>query len=332
MFLKQPTYNNVDGILIGVFMSNENGDFSPEELAEFESQSEVPTSPEESSEPKEAKTEAEKIQDAIEELELKVNGKVIKEKINWNDKESLKKQIQMAKAAQEAFQERSSYKKNLEQAYEEQEKFLELLKSNPLSILGNKDLGLNLEELAEKILQSKIEEEMKSPEQLELEKMKKELEELQAEKKRVEEEKTQAEMARLEKEAAIQLENEISEAIEKGQLPKSPYITQKVAFIASRFYDNGLDVDMSEIIPIVNKMYINDMRDMLGKLPDEAVEDLVSQERVRAIRNKRIQAAKNSQKVAENKVTEISKEPVKKSQEKRMNPREFFKTLGTDGF
>ena len=89
---------------------------------------------------------------------------------------------------------------------------------------------------------------------------------------------------------------------------------------------------MSEIIPIVNKMYINDMRDMLGKLSDEAVEDLVSQERVRAIRNKRIQAAKNSQKVAENKVTKISKEPVKKSQEKRMNPREFFKTLGTDGF
>ena len=78
-------------------------------------------------------------QKAIEKLErsfkLKVNGKEIEEKIDLNNEAELVKRLQLAKAAQEAFQGQAASKKQLEQMNAEMNEFLHRLKSNPLEIL-----------------------------------------------------------------------------------------------------------------------------------------------------------------------------------------------------
>src|SRR5574343_659193 len=240
-------------------------------------------------------------QKAIEKLErsfkLKVNGKEIEEKIDLNNEAELVKRLQLAKAADSAFQERAATKKQLEQMNAEMNEFLHRLKSNPLEILKHPELGINLEQVAEMILQSKIEEEMKSPEQIELEKAKKRLQELEDERRELAEAKQKAEMERLEQEASQFIQQEIVSAIDTGELPNTPYIVNKMAQLLSVAYDNGIDIDAKDIVPIVKQAYIKDMKEMLGKLPDDLVEELVTADRVKGIRNKRIQAvkAKNAQ-------------------------------------
>mgnify|MGYP000730495121 CR=1 FL=1 len=109
-------------------------------------------------------------QKAIKEYLLKVNGKEIKTQIDLNDDERIKKALQLEAASQEAFQRAAAKDKELLQMNNQLDQFFKLLQENPLSILMNPELGLNAEEIANKILDKRIEEEMKSPEQKEIEK------------------------------------------------------------------------------------------------------------------------------------------------------------------
>lgn len=272
-------------------------------------------------------------QKAIEKLErsfkLKVNGKEIEEKIDLNNEAELVKRLQLAKAADSAFQERAATKKQLEQMNAEMNEFLHRLKSNPLEILKHPELGINLEQVAEMILQSKIEEEMKSPEQIELEKAKKRLQELEDERRELAEAKQKAEMERLEQEASQFIQQEIVSAIDTGELPNSPYIVNKMAQLLSVAYDNGIDVDAKDIVPIVKQAYIKDMKEMLGKLPDDLVEELVTADRVKGIRNKRIQAVKAKNAQSQVKIQDTGSKPIEKeSNKKPVYSKDFFKNLG----
>lgn len=296
-------------------MSGENegsidssADFSPEETAEFDA--EQSAVPEEQSPAAAAELKA--LEEKLEEFELKVNGKVIKEKVNVNDKARLQKAFQMEKAAQEAMAKSASSQKQIQQMEAEMDQFLQMLKNDPMKILSNPALGLKLEDMADKILAQKIEEASKSPEQIELEKARAKLEEYE---KKINDEKVareKAETERLQSEAEAHIQGEIMEAIESGSLPKSPYIINKMAQLASIAFENGVDVSMQDLAPIVNKMYKRDMREMMGSMKDDEIEELVSPDRIKAIRNARIQAARGKVAAATKIVDTGSKPQTKK--------------------
>lgn len=270
-------------------------DASPEEIAELDSQStETPDAALAAGIPsqEELANNPEKVQELIEELELKVNGKVIKEKVNLRDKARVQKAFQMEKAAQEAMAKSASSQKQIAQMEAEMDQFLQMLKSDPMKILSNPALGLKLEDMADKILAQKIEEASKSPEQVELEKARAKLAEYEQKIKEEETARQNAERERLESEAEQHIQGEIMEAIDAGTLPKSPYIINKMAQLANIAFKNGIDVNMKDLAPIVNKMYKRDMQDMVGKMKDDEIEELVSPDRIKAIRNARIQAAR----------------------------------------
>lgn len=296
-------------------MSGENegsidssADFSPEEAAEFDAE-QVPA---EST--SEVSAEQKALQEQINELEmeLKVNGKIIKEKVNLNDKARLQRAFQMEKAAQEAMAKSASSQKEIQRMNEEMDQFLQILKNDPMKILSNPALGLKLEDMADKILASKIEEASKSPEQIELEKARAKLAEYEQKIKDEETARQTAERQKLEADAEAHIQSEIMEAIDSGSLPKSPYIINKMAQLASIAFDNGIDVSMKDLAPIVNTMYKRDMQEMLGKLKDDEIEELVSSDRIKAIRNARIQAARGKISQASKIVDTGSKAPVKK--------------------
>jgi hypothetical protein len=295
-------------------MSNENegsldGDFSADEVAEFDAESGLPAEGIPSNE--ELAANPEKLAELIEEFELKVNGKTVKEKINMNDKGRIQKALQMEKAAQESFQKAANSQKQIAQMEAEMDQFLQMLKNDPMKILSNPALGLKLEDMADKILAQKIEEASKSPETLELEKARAKLEEYE---KRINEEKTARETAerqKLEADAEAHIQGEIMEAIDAGTLPKSPYIINKMAQLASIAFDNGVDISMKDLAPIVKKMYQRDMKEMMGGMKDDEIEELVSQDRIKAIRNARIQAARGKMAQATKVVDTGAKAPKK---------------------
>lgn len=271
-------------------------------------------------------------QEQWEEFNLKVNGKEITEKINLRDRERITKALQMEKAAQQAFQERAITAKQLAEIQEDVEEFLEQFTENPLSIVMNPEFNLSKEQkrqIAEAILREDLEDSQKTPEQLALEETKRRYEELLAEKEALEQERREQEQARLQQEAAMELEQEIIQAIEVGQLPRSQYISKKLADLAYIAYVNGIDLSMQDLVPFVKQQYKKDISDMLGILSDEEVEMLVSKERIRNIRNKQIQAVKpksNAPK-APLKTNDVGVSSKKEKEPSKMRAKDFFNSL-----
>jgi hypothetical protein len=290
-------------------MSEENGsidsaeDFSAEEVAEFDGEQVAePITPAE--------------QKAIEKLErsykLKVNGKEFEEKIDLNNEEEVRKHLQLSKAAQQSMARDANSQKEIQRMQSEMDQFLEILKSDPMRILSNPALGLKLEDMADKILAGKIEEASKSPEQLELEKARLKLAEYEQKIKDEETARQSAERSKLEADAEAHIQGEIMEAIDSGSLPKSPYIINKMAQLASIAFENGVDVSMKDLAPIVKQMYQRDMKEMMGGMKDDEIEELVSSDRIKAIRNARIQAARGKVQAATKIVDTGNKPAIKK--------------------
>jgi len=280
----------------------------------------------------ETEASASPTEEQIEEFVLKVNGKEIKEKVNLRDKERISKALQMEKAAHQAFQERAITAKQLQEIQEDVSEFLEQFTSNPLSVIMNPEFNLSKEQkrqLAED-LKEDLEESQKTPEQKEKEELAKKYEALLAEKAAIEEERREQEQARLEQEAAIELENEIVQAIEIGQLPKSTYISKKIADLAYIAYANGINLSINDIIPFVKQQYKKDLSEMLGVLNDDEVEMLVSKERIRQIRNKQIQSVKpkDSAPKAPLKTQDTGSSSKKSDEVKKIKAKDFFKSLG----
>lgn len=270
----------------------------------------------------------------LKEYKLKVNGKELVEKVDLSDDSRIAKALQMEKAAQEAFQQRAITAKQLEEIQADLNDFFSELVNNPLSVIMNPDLNLSKEQkraLAEAIMQESMEEAAKTPEQLEAEKFKKEYEKLLKEKQDLEEQRRAEEKDRIERAAAIELETQIADAIDKGNLPKSKYISKKLADLAYIAYANGIDIPMDSLIPFVKETYIKDMKEMMGSLPDELIEDLVTKDRIRNIRNKQIQSVKSSQEVKQPLKTQDVGE-IKRTTEApvKLKAKDFFAKLGNN--
>jgi hypothetical protein len=267
-----------------------------------------------------------------EEFNLKVNGKEITERVNLKDKERITRALQMEKAAQQAFQERSITAKQLQEIQGDVEEFLEQFSENPLSIVMNPEFNLTREQkrqIAEAILKEDLEDSQKSPEQLALEDTKRRYEELLAEKEEIEQQRREEEQSRLQQEAAVQLEHEIVQAIEVGQLPKSTYISKKLADLAYIAYANGIDLSMQDLIPFVKQQYKKDIAEMMGVLSDEEVEMLISKERIRNIRTKQIQTVKpkNGALKSPLKTEDMGVSSKKDNEPKKLRAKDFFNSL-----
>jgi hypothetical protein len=273
------------------------------------------------------------MQEELEEFILKVNGKEVREKVNIRDKERITKALQMEKAAQSAFQERAITAKQLQEIQSDVQEFLQQFTENPLSIVMNPEFNLSKEQkrqLAEAILREDLEDSQKTPQQKEYEETKRRYEELLAEKEALDDQRRSDEQARLEQDAAIELENEIVQAIEIGSLPRSQYISKKLADLAYIAYSNGIDLSIQDLIPFVKQQYKRDIAEMMGVLDDDEVEMLVSKERIRNIRNKQIQSVKPKDGALKSplKTQDMGASNKKQEAPQKIRSGAFFKNLG----
>lgn len=272
-------------------------------------------------------------QKAIEKLErsykLKVNGKEIDEKIDLNDEAELVKRLQLAKASGEAFQRAAKSDKELAQMNQQLDQFFKLLQENPLQILMNPELGLNAEEIANKILDKRIEEEMKSPEQKELEEAKAKIEKYEKARKDAESKAEALRMEKLAAEVETEIETSINSAIDKGDLPKSPYILAKFGQLMEVALDNGIDLSAEDLIPIVKNAYKRDMREMSEKMSDDELEEMMTPERIKNIRTKRIAAVRAANaKVNTPKIEDTGTVKPSDSQGNKKKDPNFWKKFG----
>jgi len=267
------------------------------------------------------------IENMIREFTVKVNGKEKNVKIDLSDEEALMRKIQMAEAAQIAMQEKSEYEKRMAEL---ERRFIE----DPFSLMD--ESGMNSLEKAEERIKREIEERKKSPELREKERIEKELQMAREELKRREEEAEMAYRQQLESEAAAELDNEISEALDAHPtLPRTEGTIARIAETMLWTYDNaeqlGInpdDIRVEHVIPTVEKEIKSEIQALLNHLPEDGVEELLGTQILEKMRKKRINSAKAAPSV--NNIKPTTKSVEKKEENatsKRKRAKDYFRSL-----
>jgi hypothetical protein len=216
---------------------------------------------------------------------LKVNGKE-----QEYDIDTILRKAQLSEAAETKFQEAANSRKQTEQ-------FLQMLKSDPMSVLTHPDLGLNFEELATNFLGDKIRRDMMDPVERELEELrqyKKSQEETrQQQQQRQAKEAEEREFTQMRQQAAQEYDRKISEVLSKSQLPKTEYSVKRVAELLYTAGQKGYDLDVNTAVDMVKERYMSDIQALFGSLEGDGLLGLLGGDLAKKIRKHDIEKLKS---------------------------------------
>lgn len=240
----------------------------------------------------------EEIKKMIKEFELKVNGKSVKKSIDLNDEKALMKELQLAAASQEAWQENAEIKKLLNSE-------LDRLKNSPFEVL--KELGHDPDKLIEEYVTKMLEESKKSPEQVEKEKLQKELEDLRAKEKQRDDEHKKDKARQLFEQEQRKLDGEMKEALEKRGIPKTRRMVSKIADVMSWAIDNGYeDISVEDAIPVAEQELMNEMNEMFDEKPLELLEKYIGEKNLERWRSNKVNKIKESSRAGTGQNTKVA--------------------------
>ena len=274
-----------------------NGSAAPVEAAPEEVAEDVVETAEdlEKEEGSEQKTSADQTKDqkalekAIKAYEIKVNGKSKKVELDLNDEASIKKYLEKAEGAQEKFQEAALYRKQAEQ-------LVEMLQKDPLSILRNPALGIDVKKLAEMVLDEQLAEAQLTPEQKRIKELEKTLTEREEREKRDKEEKDADEKARLTKEMYVKAEQDMMAALDSSSIGASPYAVRRVADMMSALIEEGYEgVEIKDIMPFAERVILQELGGHIQKHKEpNKLEKLLGKDVLKEYRKSKISQVKKA--------------------------------------
>ena len=165
-------------------------------------------------------------------------------------------------AADEKFEEASTYKKQAEQ-------LVDMLQRDPLSILKHPSLGLDIKKLAEQVLLQDIEEQAKSPEQKRIEEMEKKIKDYEDAKKQREDADKARQLEEATRRNKEELENSMISALQTADLPPEPFFIRRVADAMAAAVEAGWEnVTVESIMPYVQNKLKEDFGSLINKNSD----------------------------------------------------------------
>lgn len=259
-------------------------------------------------------------------LELTVDGKKEFMDLDLDNDEELKRHLQLSKASQKRMQQFAEYEKGVKGLFE-------TLQKDPLKVITDPRLKIPEEtrrKMAEAIINNELQEMQKSPEQKEKERLQREYEDL---KKQHEEEKKareSAEFSRLQEQAAVQLDTDISKAIEDAKLPKTSRTVKYFAEALMFCLENNIDMNAKDVAPIIQKQILSDFREIIGSLPDDEFEDWLGKDQISRVRKRSLARIKQVATPNANDVKPTGNDIKAKKEENKpkVNAKDFFKSLG----
>lgn len=259
----------------------------------------------------------------IKSLKLKIDGQEYDEtlpfeieddpeKVDW-----MRKNLQMSKVAQKRMQSEAQLQKEVRA-------FVEELRKNPRKVLSDPNIGVDLKEIAKQIIEEEIANSQKSPEQLEREKLEAELKAIRSEREKEKEEAKARELERLQQQELERYDNQITNALSKSTLPKSPYVVKKMADYMLLALENNVDLSADEIIPVVEQEIKDELKQMFAALPEDAIESIVGKDVITKVRKKSIAKAAPPTPL-KSAVKDVASDKKEKKEEVKMNYKDFFK-------
>ena len=230
-------------------------------------------------------------------LKIKVDGQEYDEQLPFNMPDTpeardwMTKNLQMSKVAQKRMGEKA-------QLENEVRDFLTQLKNDPKKLLSNSTYGVDLKKLAAQMIEQEIANAAKSPEQLAKEALEQELNELKEARKRDKAENESRESQRATEIAYEHYDTQMTQTLEKSDLPKSPYVIKKMADYMLMGLKEGLDVTPEDVLPLVREEILEDIRQMAQAMPLETIEKLFGGDILTKIRKKNVSRAKSQPQTA----------------------------------
>jgi hypothetical protein len=225
----------------------------------------------------------------IRELKLKVHGQEYTEELPFEIEEDpevveyLTKQLQLSKAAQRAMQEKSTFEKQVGQFFQD-------MKSNTKAKLI--ELGIDPKEFAAQVIEEEIKKAQMSPEQLKQMELEQELARLREEAKAKEEEFNQRELERVRAVEFEKIDTQMTQALDRSDLPRKPYVVRKMAEYMLIGANNGIDLSPEDVLPLVRQDLLGDLQEVIGSLPEDKAEEFIGKEVLNRFRKKNLAKAK----------------------------------------
>jgi hypothetical protein len=252
-------------------------------------------------------------------LKLKVDGQDVEQEIDFNDEEGLRRMLQKGLAGEKRMSEAAQLRKDME-------KVVEFLTNDPEGALAK--LGHDPQKLAEKIIERKIKEMQMSPEEKEKQELIRELERFKQEKKLNDELRQQQAIEQDQEKYALSVDEQITKALmDHPDLPKSDYSVKRIVNELIKYTKAGQKVEISDVVPIVKSKMDKELRDMIGRMSDEAYEKWIGNDgidRIRKIRKGKMKAKPvTSASIGDS----VSKAAPVEQQATKMSAKDFFKNL-----
>jgi hypothetical protein len=254
----------------------------------------------------------------LKKLKLKVDGQEIEQEFDMNDEEAIREELQMARVARKRMQEYSELQKEVV-------KFVEDLKKNPRKALSNPTIGVDVKELAARIIEEEIAESRKSPEQLEREKLQEELTRMKEERDREKNEDNARQMERLREQEFERIDIQIDQALSTTDLPKEPYVVKKIAEYMLLGFQEGKDVSPADVLPLVRDEILSDIRHLAEVLPEDTLQEIFG-DVIKKVRKANVAKAKQKVAVGSNRPADVAKKAAEATQStaKKKTFKEFF--------
>jgi len=276
--------------------------------------------------------------EVVRKVKLKIDKEEIDEELPFDvpkeHEEYIKKQLQLAKVAQRRMQAAAESEKRITQMEDDIRGFLTALKEDPISVLSDPNLSVDLKAVAQKIMNEELEEAAKDPAQKEKEALEKRLKQLEDEKAKLERDSREKELKAEEDRIAASLEKEITDAIKANDLPEDPEVLGLIAKnlkIAMKF---NLALSANDVIPVVKKELYEKAKHRLSLLSDEELYDFIGEDRLNNIRKNMIKSLKkqtppvSAKQIKDNGggVKEINSDEIfNKGKKTDLKSRDFFK-------
>ena len=228
--------------------------------------------------------------------------------VKWGDQtenltlEELKAAYQTRRASDEKFRKSSMIEKQAEA-------LLDRLKTDPVSILENPELGINFRELAEDYLYNKIQYEQMSDEERSHHDTREELERLRAEKQKREDQEFQSKVDENTKTYNAQ----IIHALEKSGIPKTPGSVRRIAQYMYNGHKAGRAITAEVAASLVKGDLMKEHKELYGNLQGDQLGEYFDPETLKRMRQFEIAKLKRSPEASP------SESPAKKHKSKKIS-------------
>lgn len=144
------------------------------------------------------------------------------------------------------------------------EQFIHLLKTDPMSILLNPNIGIDFKRLAQDYLKKELDKEMLTPEQRELMEVKEKLKLAEEEKKSLSEKESKERENKLVQHYSAEYEKDIIGALQNSGLPKTRGTVKRMAYYMQKGLEQGVELKAVDVVDLVKSDYIQEHNELYG--------------------------------------------------------------------